>query len=71
MGKLWDFECFADSPAMIADTGVTVSYSDLARLCAALEAAIGNNTDWDAGERPLTCCRRSCAESIPLCARSP
>ena len=61
MGKLWDFECFADSPAMIADTGVTVSYSDLARLCAALEAAIGNNTDWDAGERPLTMfvCRNS------------
>ena len=61
MGKLWDFERFADSPALIADTGVTVSYRELSRLSAALEEAIGNYADRDAGERPLTMflCRNS------------
>ena len=61
MGKLWDFESFADSPALIADTGVTVSYRDLARLCNTLEADIGKIADWNAGERPLTMfvCRNS------------
>ena len=61
MGKLWDFERFADSPAMIADTGVTLSYRDLARLCASLEAAIGKTADFAAEERPLTMfvCRNS------------
>ena len=34
MGKLWDFERFADSPALIGDTGVTLTYRDLAALSA-------------------------------------
>ena len=61
MGKLWDFESFADSPALIADTGVTLSYRDLARLSTALEDSIGKNADFAAEERPLTMfvCRNS------------
>ena len=61
MGKLWDFESFADFPAMIAETGVTIRYRELARLCEELEAAVGQKADGDAGERPLTLfvCRNS------------
>ena len=61
MGKLRDFESFADSPALIADTGVTLSYRDLARLSTALEDSIGKNADFAAEERPLTMfvCRNS------------
>ena len=61
MGKLWDFESFADFPAMIAETGVTIRYRELARLCEELEADVGQKADGDAGERPLTLfvCRNS------------
>ena len=61
MGKLWDFERFADSPAMIADTGVTVRYRELAELSAALEEAAATHADRGAEERPLTMflCRNS------------
>ena len=61
MGKLWDFERYADFPAMIADTGVTLSYGELARLSAALGAGIESVSDWGAEKCPLTMlvCRNS------------
>ena len=48
MGKLWDFERHADAPALIGDTGVTLTYGDLAALSADLEKAVEPG-----GERPL------------------
>ena len=32
MGKLWDFEPFADAPALIGETGGTITYRDLVSL---------------------------------------
>ena len=49
MGKLWDFESFADAPALIGDTGITLSYRELAALSDELAAAAGQ-----ADDRPLT-----------------
>ena len=54
MGKLWDFERFAAAPALIADTGVTLTYGDLAALSDEMESAIGSCADWDASTKPLT-----------------
>ena len=51
MGKLWDFERYADAPALIGDTGVTVSYRDLSALAAELNTIVGQ-----AGIRPLIMC---------------
>ena len=48
MGKLWDFERHADAPALIGDTGVTLTYGDLMSLSAGLEKAIESG-----GEHPL------------------
>ena len=48
MEKLWDFESFTDSPALIGDTGVALTYRDLCALADETEAAIGAT-----GERPL------------------
>ena len=48
MGKLWDFERHADAPALIGDTGVTLTYGDLAAPSADLEKAVEPG-----GERPL------------------
>ena len=49
MGKLWDFEQHGDAPALIGDSGVTLTYRDLAALSEGIGAAVP-----DAGERPLT-----------------
>ena len=54
MGKIWDFERFADSPALIADTGVTMTYGDLASLADGVETAVGKITGPDAKTKPLT-----------------
>ena len=61
MGKLWDFERFADSPALIAETGVTVSYRSLKQLSSALEAAVGQADERNAEDRQLIMfvCRNS------------
>lgn len=48
MGKLWNFEAFSERPALIEDTGVTLTYGDLAAISADLEKAIGPG-----GEHPL------------------
>ena len=53
MGVFWDFENFADSPALIADTGVTVTYRDLSALSKETAAAISRCADWDAASEPL------------------
>ena len=34
MGKLWNFEAFSERPALIGDTGVTLTYGDLVKLWA-------------------------------------
>ena len=48
MGKLWDFEAFSGRAALIGDTGVTLTYGDLAALSADLEKAVDFSD-----ERPL------------------
>ena len=48
MGKLWNFEAFSERPALIGDTGVTLTYGDLLALSADLEKTIGPGS-----ERPL------------------
>ena len=48
MGKLWSFEAFSERPAFIGDTGVTLTYGDLAALSSDLEKAIEPGS-----ERPL------------------
>ncbi len=48
MGKLWNFDPFADSPALIGDTGATITYRDLM----ALSDATDRLTDRTGG-RPL------------------
>ena len=53
MGVFWDFENFADSPALIADTGVAVTYRDLSALSKETAAAISRCADWDAASEPL------------------
>ena len=61
MGKLWDFERFGDSPAMIADTGATMTYRDLALLSDETEKAIGESSGQGDEGRPLVLfvCRNS------------
>ena len=61
MGMLWDFESFGDSPALIEDTGFTLTYHDLASLSDVTEAAVGKSFGGDAGTKPLTMfvCRNS------------
>ena len=49
MGKLWDFEQHADAPALIGDSGTTLSYRDLAVLSDEIGTAVR-----DDGDRPLT-----------------
>ena len=53
MGILWDFENFGDSPALIADTGVTLTYCDLVSLSGETEAAIMRSADWSSESKPL------------------
>ncbi len=48
MGKLWNFESFSGRAALIGDTGVTLTYGDLAALSADLEKAVELG-----GKRPL------------------
>jgi len=61
MGTLWDFESYGDSPALIADTGFTLTYHDLASLSDDTEAAVRKSFDGDGGMKPLTMfvCRNS------------
>ena len=54
MGILWKFEAFADAPALIADTGVTLSYRDLSTLSGAIDAAIDGACGQACAARPLT-----------------
>ena len=61
MGILWDFERYGDSPALIADTGFTLTYHDLASLSDDTEAAVGKSFGGNGGLKPLTMfvCRNS------------
>ena len=46
MGKLWNYERFAEAPALISDSGVTLTYHDLASMGNDLEhAANGDGSD--------------------------
>ncbi len=54
MGAFWDFESFADLPALIADTGVTITYRELEALSGKAEASIDMIADWSAESKPLT-----------------
>ena len=61
MGKIWNPESFGDSPALIGDTGVTLTYRDLASLSAGTDSDIAANADWSAESKPLVMfvCRNS------------
>ena len=54
MGKLWNFESFAKAPALISDSGVTLTYHDLASLSDELETAIEKSGCLCDGAIPLT-----------------
>lgn len=56
MGKLWNFDQFGDSPALIGDTGVTLTYRDLAALSETVEAAVGQA---DSGALVMFVCRNT------------
>ena len=56
MGKLWNFAQFGDSPALIGDTGVTLTYRDLAALSETVEAAVGQA---DSGALVMFVCRNT------------
>ena len=58
MGKLWDFESFADSPALIGDTGVTLTYRDLTTLSDDIEAGVGGTAS-EAGPLVMFICRNT------------
>ncbi len=53
MGVFWNFESFADSPALIADTGVAMTYRGLSELSAETAAAVSRHADWDEASKPL------------------
>ena len=57
----WDFSRFDDTPALIADTGVTITYRGLASLSEEAEAAAGRHAGGDSGQKPLVMlvCRNS------------
>ena len=57
----WDFSRFGDAPALIADTGVTITYRGLASLSEEAEAAAGRHAGGDSGQKPLVMlvCRNS------------
>ena len=61
MGTIWDFGSFADSPALIADTGVRITYRDLEALSGETENAIGRSTGRSVDSKPLVMfvCRNS------------
>ena len=54
MGTLWNFEAFGGAPALIADTGVTLSYRDLASLSDEIETAIDGTCGRACAAGPLT-----------------
>ncbi len=54
MGVLWDFERFADLPALITDTGSAITYGELEALSENAEDAIGRSAGWSPGSKPLT-----------------
>ena len=53
MGKIWDFESFADSPALISDAGATLTYRDLAALSGETETAVAKSLGQAAESKPL------------------
>lgn len=57
MGKLWNFESFGEAPALISDTGVTLTYRELAALSDEADAAIRENEA--AGPMTMFVCRNS------------
>ena len=61
MERIWDFDSFADLPALIADTGVTMTYRDLASLSDETEKAMERNDERSGGSKPLVMfiCRKS------------
>ena len=61
MGRIWNFDSFAASPALITDTGKTITYRDLSSLSAETEKSIAQAADWPVEDRPLVMfvCRNS------------
>ena len=53
MGIFWDFESFANAPALIADTGAVLTYRDLESLSGDMEAGIREHADRDNASGPL------------------
>ena len=53
MGIFWDFESFANAPALIADTGAILTYRDLESLSGDMEAGIREHADRDNASGPL------------------
>ncbi len=54
MGVFWNFESFADLPALIADTGAVLTYGELEALSGKAEDVIDKSADWSAASKPLT-----------------
>lgn len=54
MGTLWDFESYGDAPALIAETGATLTYRDLASLSDHTEASVRKSFGGETGLKPLT-----------------
>ncbi len=54
MGVFWNFENFADLPALITDTGAAITYRELEALSGKAEAAIDKSADWSTASKPLT-----------------
>ncbi len=53
MGVFWNFENFADSPALIADTGAVLTYRELEALSEKAEILIDKSAKWSDGSKPL------------------
>lgn len=54
MGKLWNYESFGEAPALISDSGVTLTYHNLASLGDDLEHAAMESGCLHDGHIPLT-----------------
>ncbi len=70
MGAFWDFESFADLPALIAHTGAALTYRELETLSEKAEDAIDKSVGRSAESKPLTMmiCRNTVGALSGYCA---